>query len=158
MGSHEPSGRDGATVRPTSSLERFSATTLVDTPTSSESTGGHSEQPSTTARGEIFSMAGLWETWSSNGKEIRSATIITTDANDVVGELHDRTPVILDEHEEERWLEEDDEDELLSMLDPFPGERTETFEVFTAVNNPENEGPQLIEPKEGDQTGLGEFS
>jgi putative SOS response-associated peptidase YedK len=41
-----------------------------------------------------FAFAGLWETWK-NGEEIRSCTIITTDANDLMGEIHHRMPVIL---------------------------------------------------------------
>jgi putative SOS response-associated peptidase YedK len=44
--------------------------------------------------GSPFAFAGLWESWQ-NGTEIRSATIITTDANDVVGPIHNRMPVIL---------------------------------------------------------------
>lgn len=107
--------------------------------------------------GEIFAMAGIWESWSTNGEEIHSAAIITTDANEVVGELHDRMPVILDADEEDRWLRSDDEDELLGFLDPYPADRTRSHEVTTAVNNPANDGPELIEPTESDQAGLGEF-
>lgn len=102
-------------------------------------------------------MAGVWETWSSNGEEIASCAIITTDANDVVGELHDRMPVILDLDEEDRWLKEDDVDELQAMLDPYPDERMRTYEVTTSVNSPANEGPNLIEPVGSEQSGLGEF-
>lgn len=64
----------------------------------------------------------------------------------MVGELHDRMPVILDRDEEDRWLEQDDEDELQAMLDPFPGDRMTTYEVSAAVYSPTNEGPELIEP------------
>src|SRR5215216_4713323 len=44
--------------------------------------------------GSPFAFAGLWEIWQ-NGEEIRSATIITTDANDLMNEIHHRMPVIL---------------------------------------------------------------
>ena len=107
--------------------------------------------------GELFAMAGLWETWSDNGTEIQSATIITTEANELVDEIHGRMPVILDRDEEDRWLEADDEDELQALLDPYPAGRMETYEVSRAVNNPANEGPELVEPVGSDQTGLGEF-
>lgn len=107
---------------------------------------------------ELFAMAGLWETWSANGDEVRSATILTTDANDVVGELHDRMPVILAPDEERRWLHADDEDELQALLDPYPGDRTTAVEVSTKVNDPANEGPALIEPVGGEQRGLGDFA
>lgn len=103
-------------------------------------------------------MAGLWETWSENGEEIQSATIITTESNELVGELHDRMPVILDRDEKDRWLEEEDEGEPQAMLDPFPADRMTTYEVSTAVNSPANEGPELIEPVGSDQSGLDEFA
>lgn len=106
---------------------------------------------------DLFAMAGIWETWSSNGTEIQSVAIITTDANDVVSELHERMPVILAPDEEERWLHEDDQDELQRLLDPYPDEGTRSWEVSRAVNNPGNDGPELVEPVGSDQSGLEEF-
>lgn len=106
---------------------------------------------------ELFSMAGIWETWRNNGTEVQSVAIITTDANDVVAELHDRMPVILDGEEEEAWLETKDENALHELLYPYPAEDTRSYEVATAVNNPGNEGPELIEPLGSDQSGIGDF-
>lgn len=107
---------------------------------------------------EIFSMAGIWETWTENGTDMESVAIITTDANDVVAELHDRMPVILDREEEDRWLDGKEEDELQELLDPFPDGRTMSYEVTKAVNNSTNDSPELIEPIGSDQAGLGDFS
>lgn len=107
--------------------------------------------------GELFAMAGLWETWEDNGETITSTTIITTDANEVVGQLHDRMPVILAPEEETTWLESEDTDELQELLDPFSDDRTSEYEVSTAVNSPANDSPDLVEPLEGSQSGLGEF-
>jgi putative SOS response-associated peptidase YedK len=49
------------------------------------------------ANGEPFTLAGLWENWKdpASGEWIRTFTIITTDANDLVCELHDRMPVVI---------------------------------------------------------------
>lgn len=107
---------------------------------------------------ELFAMAGLWETWSDDGDEVRSATILTTEANDVVDDLHDRMPVILAPDEEPIWLEADDVDELNALLDPYPGNQTRSYEVSRAVNDPTNEGPELVEPVGGGQSGLGDFA
>lgn len=52
---------------------------------------------------EAFAFAGLWETWSSNGDELETVTIITTESNDLMESIHDRMPVILDESDERRW-------------------------------------------------------
>jgi putative SOS response-associated peptidase YedK len=45
--------------------------------------------------GSAFAFAGLWQSWDTYGEEIRSCTILTTDANDLVEETHHRMPVIL---------------------------------------------------------------
>ena len=43
-----------------------------------------------------FAFAGLWETWKSPAAtELRSCTIITGKPNALIGEIHDRMPVIL---------------------------------------------------------------
>lgn len=52
----------------------------------------------------LMVMAGLWDDWTSPaGERIRSCTVITTDANDAVGALHDRMPVIVDEKDWPKW-------------------------------------------------------
>ena len=106
---------------------------------------------------DLFAMAGLWASWSENGDEVRSATVLTTEANELVGELHDRMPVILGPDEEARWLEAGDVEAAQALLDPYPPDRMRTYEVSRAVNSPANEGPALIEPVGHDQSGLGEF-
>lgn len=105
----------------------------------------------------LFAMAGIWETWGDEGDRERSLAIVTTASNGVVGELHDRMPVILEPDEERTWLASEDEDELRGLLDPYPDERTAEREVSTAVNVPSNDSPALIEPVGGDQSGLDEF-
>jgi len=50
--------------------------------------------------GQPFGIGGIWETWrgSASGEWIRTIAIITTDANELVAEIHDRTPLILAAH------------------------------------------------------------
>jgi putative SOS response-associated peptidase YedK len=93
-----------------------------------------------------FAFAGLWESWK-NGSEVRSATIITTDANDVVAPLHNRMPVILHPEDYELWLDPDfDEKEPLStLLKPYPAEAMEAYPVSRVVNSPSNNEPSCIE-------------
>jgi len=46
----------------------------------------------------LFGLAGLYDIWKDKqtGKEIWSYTIITTTPNEIVGQYHDRMPVILE--------------------------------------------------------------
>ena len=94
-----------------------------------------------------FAFAGLWETWR-DGEEIRSATIITTDANDLMGEIHHRMPVILQPEDYDMWLDPDfDEKEALTtLLKPYPADAMEAYTVSRRVNKPSNNEPSVLEP------------
>ena len=66
----------------------------------------------------LMVMAGLWDEWTSPmGERIRSCTVITTTSNGVIGEVHDRMPVILDEADWPKWLGEEPatDDELKAL-------------------------------------------
>lgn len=94
-----------------------------------------------------FTFAGLWESWRSpEEKEIISCTIITCEANETVGKIHDRMPVILDKENCWHWLEDRPEKELNALLKPYSPDRMESYPVSTRVNNPREEDPQLIQP------------
>jgi putative SOS response-associated peptidase YedK len=100
----------------------------------------------------------LWETWGSNGGTLRTATIVTTAANETVGAIHDRMPVILESREERRWLAAERPDDLRSLLEPYPDDGLEAYPVSTAVNDPANDSPAVVEPVDVDeQSSLGEF-
>jgi putative SOS response-associated peptidase YedK len=94
-----------------------------------------------------FAFAGLWETWQ-NGEEIRSCTIITTDANDLMNEIHHRMPVILPPEDYGMWLDPDfDEKEALtSLLKPYPADAMEAYPVSRRVNKPSNNEPSVVDP------------
>jgi putative SOS response-associated peptidase YedK len=52
-----------------------------------------------------FAFAGLWEQWQSEeGSQLQSATIITTEPNELIAPLHNRMPVILPEQHYQDWL------------------------------------------------------
>jgi len=96
-----------------------------------------------------FGFAGLWEIWTSPaGDEIRSCTIITTEANELLKPIHDRMPVILNHDAEAVWLDQTIQDSarLLPLLKPYPAEEMECYPVSTWVNNPANDSAECIEP------------
>ena len=100
-----------------------------------------------TKSGRPFAFAGLWESWDGDGSEIHSCTILTTDANDLVGEVHHRMPVILPPGDYELWLDPDvrEPGELLPLLAPYPANDMEVYQVSRRVNRPSNNDPDCVE-------------
>ena len=97
--------------------------------------------------GKIFAFAGLYSTWRSpEGEVIPSCTIITTEPNELVKEIHKRMPVILPPEAYSLWLSPEPNEKLHELLLPFPASEMETFPVSTAVNNVRNDSPECQKP------------
>jgi putative SOS response-associated peptidase YedK len=97
--------------------------------------------------GKPFAFAGLWESWRNPAQEdaelLESCTILTTDANELAAQVHDRMPVILDEEDYADWLA----GEQIPLV-PFATDRMTARPVSTFVNNARNQGPACVEPRE----------
>lgn len=96
---------------------------------------------------EPFTFAGLWDSWRTlDGEELRTCTIITTEANDIVTPIHNRMPVILPAEAREMWLDPSlrDPNLLLPLLKPYDTNTMQTREVSRRVNNPQYDGAELI--------------
>ncbi len=100
------------------------------------------------AEGRPFAFAGLWESWDDGTGPLETATILTTEPNDLLADIHSRMPVILPRDAYERWLDPGVQDpgELTDLLGPFPAGRMEAFAVSRVVNSPSNDRPECIEP------------
>ena len=110
-------------------------------------------------RDEPFALAGLWERWEGDGDERTSFTVVTTEPNDVVADVHHRMPVVLDPDEEDRWLH-GDRREREALLGPSPAAEMRAHPVSTDLGSPANDSPELVEevvPETEAQTGLGDF-
>lgn len=93
----------------------------------------------------VFSFAGIWDSWKSDGKEIVSCAIITTAPNALLEPIHDRMPVILHSADFDTWLSgETKENDLKDLLRPFPPEYMEGYAVGLDINNPSVDTQQLI--------------
>ncbi len=98
---------------------------------------------------EPFGFAGLWEHWRSpEGKEVLTCTIITTEANELLKQVHDRMPVILTREAEAGWLDPkiQEPEKLLPLLMPYPPEQMEFYPVSRQMNSPSIDEPGNIEP------------
>ena len=92
-----------------------------------------------------FAFAGIWDTWSNRGEVLTSCAIITTAANELVGELHDRMPAILPHEFHAAWLDPKmDRAVLTEMLKPFPSLMMKTHPISSVVNSPDNDTPDLL--------------
>jgi putative SOS response-associated peptidase YedK len=102
-----------------------------------------------------LAMAGLYEIWrdptrgDDDPERFRwTCTVITTTAEDEVGRIHDRMPMLVEPGRYAAWLDPTltDPDELTGLLVPAAPGRLEAYPVSTAVNSVKNNGPELLEP------------
>jgi putative SOS response-associated peptidase YedK len=100
-----------------------------------------------------MSFAGLWEPWldSTTGEVVYSCAIITTEATEALAVIHERMPVILPKDALNAWLDPVGEDPLTLQrllqpsLEPF-----EARPISRLINNPRNDGPEILDPEPGD--------
>jgi putative SOS response-associated peptidase YedK len=99
------------------------------------------------AKSKPFFFAGLWDTWKdTGGTPLNSCTIITCAANELVGEIHERMPVILDTVSAWNWLKTASQKDLQQLLQPYPANQMTGYVVGTAVNSPAVESSGLVHP------------
>lgn len=96
-----------------------------------------------------FCLAGIYDVNSlASEKEIKSYTIITQPAGHLVGDVHPRQPVILDDEKVNEWLnpENQNPEQLLKLLNPISINDMETYPVSLLVNNSRIDTPEIIRP------------
>jgi putative SOS response-associated peptidase YedK len=105
--------------------------------------------------GSVLAMAGLYEIWRDPTKSDDdpdrfrwTCTVLTTDAEDDLGRIHDRMPLLVERGKYGAWLDptQEDPDVLGGLLVPAAPGRLEAYPVSTMVNNVKNNGPELVEP------------
>jgi putative SOS response-associated peptidase YedK len=109
--------------------------------------------------GSSLAMAGLYEIWRDPDRaeddpaRFRwTCTVITTRAEDEVGHIHDRMPMLVERDRWAEWLDPEHEpDTLRDLLVPAAPGLLEAYPVSTTVNNVRNNGPQLLEPLPAEQ-------
>jgi len=105
--------------------------------------------------GSVLAMAGLYEIWrdptraDDDPQRFRwTCTVLTTSAEDDLGRIHDRMPLLVEPERYSAWLDpaQDDPDGLRGLLVPAAPGRLEAYPVSTEVNSVRNNGPELVEP------------
>ncbi|MFO7801061.1 MAG: SOS response-associated peptidase [Desulfovermiculus sp.] len=104
--------------------------------------------------GDLFAFAALWEHWhdKETDEKIDSCTIVTTEANTAVSDLHDRMPVIIPLSGYNLWLDRtiEEPDELNHLIIPCPAEDLDIYPISKEVNNPKNDLESVVKPIDGD--------
>lgn len=95
-----------------------------------------------------FAFAGLWEVWHPGDENILSCTIITTEPNEFMADIHTRMPAILPPSAWEDWLDpaEKKPEELDRLLRPYPAAEMAAYPVSMLVNSPANDTAECIAP------------
>ena len=98
----------------------------------------------------VMAMAGLYEFWKDPATSdwVTSFTILTTTAEDSLGHLHDRMPLIVERGGYAEWLDPAPHpvEALMELLIPAAPGRLDAYPVSKAVGNVRNNGPELMEP------------
>ena len=96
---------------------------------------------------EPFAFAGIWSMGHDGQRRPWSTfAIITTAANRLVAQIHDRMPVILQPHEEAGWLNPDTPPEQAqACLKPFPADLLCVYQVSPKVNAPANNTSDILQ-------------
>ena len=97
---------------------------------------------------QLFAFAGLYDFWKApDGEEIKTFAIVTTAANDLLTQVHNRMPVILSPEQDRLWLETPPGEiaMFLGSLQPLSAEELEMYPVSRKVNSPRYDLPELID-------------
>ncbi|MFS3129979.1 SOS response-associated peptidase [Nocardioides sp. Bht2] len=103
----------------------------------------------------VLAMAGLYEIWrdpavadGEPGQFRWTCTVITTEAEDSLGHIHNRMPLMVPVDRWSTWLDPEPHasEELLALLEPAAPGRLVAQPVSLLVNNVRNNGPELIAP------------
>lgn len=97
---------------------------------------------------KLFGFAGVYnDIVNPKGLTTYTCAILTTTPNEKVRNVHHRMPVILEEKDEENWLDPDnkDYDKLHKLLKPYPANEMGMHIVSRLVNRPQVNEPRLID-------------
>lgn len=95
-----------------------------------------------------FAMAGIFAKYKSPaGEWVQTFSVLTTEANELMREVHDRMPVILARDSWELWLDQTVRirEPLEHLFLPFPAEQMKMVPVSRRVNSAANDDPACVE-------------
>ena len=95
----------------------------------------------------IGSIIGVWNSGESDSMPQRNYCLITTEANAVVGQIHDRMPVIIPRDHWKDWLDPATPlDEARNLIRPLDAALMTSHRVTVEMNRSAFEDPRAIDP------------
>jgi putative SOS response-associated peptidase YedK len=96
--------------------------------------------------GEPFALGAIWESWRhpKSGGIIRTFCIITTDANELLADIHNRMPVIIPPSAYDRWLSPLDPDPR-DLLVSYPSDPMIMWPISSRANSPTNDDASILD-------------
>lgn len=101
----------------------------------------------TRADGTPIVFAGIWQVWDKGDTPLTTCAVVTTGANETMGRIHHRMPVVLAPEDWPLWLGEAGHG-AATLMRAAPEEALRFHRVDRAVNSNRATGPELIEPVE----------
>ena len=117
-----------------------------------ESRDGHAKQPYYFSRvdDELMILAGLYDLWydptlGPAAPALITCTIVTTEANENMGGLHDRIPVILEPSEVATWIAPHNVEGRTTLLRPAARGTLRHHAVTPLVGSVRHDQPELLD-------------
>ncbi len=105
----------------------------------------------------VMAMAGIYEFWRDRSRAeddplawLATCAVITTSAEDELGRIHERMPMLIEQDRWADWLDPGVPD-ARGFLIPAGSAGLKAYPVSSAVNSVRNNGPELIEPLPEDE-------
>lgn len=107
--------------------------------------------------GMPMSFAAVWDRFAApDGTTIETCAIVTIKANALIEPLHHRMPVLLEKDAWPLWMDPATPTAaLMPLLQPFPTERMQMWEVADGIGTAGTDEPALMQPIAASQSGPG---
>jgi putative SOS response-associated peptidase YedK len=88
------------------------------------------------SKDDYLAIAGIWDEYFDIDLNMKIVTValITCDANEKLGKIHHRMPVVLEKKDFSKWLYDENIKEINSLFNIYPSEKLELYEVSSNVN------------------------
>tara|TARA_B100000686_G_scaffold354518_1_gene465210 strand:- start:2214 stop:2870 length:657 start_codon:yes stop_codon:yes gene_type:complete len=94
---------------------------------------------------ELFGMAGICAEWKGTNEILQTYSILTTEANPLLKNYHDRMPVILAPDNYDLWLNKESQPEQLRLLfSSYPEDLMDIYPISKLINSHKNDNPECL--------------